>query len=261
MNPVVRYLFYGLITCLVIAGSVFAFIYAGKIRSSQISSLKSEAKKEYLAGKFQEAAKTNNLLIDSFKIDEEAVRINFANAGFLAFGLESGNFMRNVESKYEGVNPDSSNLKNLSGKISLLDEAQQQYLLLTKTKSHKIASMANNQLGILSLKTEGSFIDEGSNSPDKVDSLIKQSIILFQEALRKDPANDSARYNYELLKTKLDFPLMVYTKAEQLVQQRRYRDAYQLMEKAIKRDTRTKKYEDFRKKVYSIYQIDSLKRS
>jgi len=259
-KPLVRNIVYGVVICALIGGIVFAFIYAGKTPSSKISSLKSKAKKEYLNGLYNEAALTNQELIDSFKVDEEAVRLNFANAGFLSLGNDSSS-TKQATSKFEGIKPDSSNLKNIGGQLNLKEAAQQEYLLLTKAQSKAIASMANNQLGILSLKTEGKFIDEGSDIPDKIDSLLRQSIVLFQEALRKDPANDSARYNYELLKKKLDFPVMVYTQAEQLVKQRRYRDAYQLMQKAMKRDLRMKKYEDFTKKVFAIYKIDSLKKS
>ncbi|PZR35242.1 MAG: hypothetical protein DI538_15470 [Azospira oryzae] len=257
MKPLYRNLFYGLILGATIAGIVYAFIYVGKNRSSQISSLKSAAKKQYLSGDFEKAAQTNRELIDSFKVDDEAVKINFANAGFLSAAPDSAA----GSSSFEGIKSDSSNLKNIGAPYHLKDAAHQQYLALTKANSKTIASMANNQLGISALKTGNKFIDEVADSPDKMDSLLRNAVILFQEALRKNPDNDSARYNYELLKEKLSFPLKVYAQAEALVNQRRYREAYQLMQKAMQRDTRMKKYEDFTKKVYAVYQIDSLKRS
>lgn len=257
MKPLYRNLFYGLILCATIGGIVYAFIYVGKNRSSQIASLKSAAKKQYLSGDFEKAATSNRELIDSFRVDDEAVKINFANAGFLSLAYDS----TTGSSKFEGIKSDSSNLKNIGATYNLKEAAYQEYLSLTKANSKNIASIANNQLGISALKTGGKFIDEGDDTPDKVDSLLRQSVILFQEALRKNPDNDSARYNYELLKEKLNFPLKVYAQAEALVKQRRYRDAHQLMQKAMQRDSRMKKYEDFAKKIYSVYQIDSLKRS
>lgn len=259
MKPLQRNILYGVLICLMLAGIVVAFIYAGKTTNALVGALKSKAKEQYLSAQYKEAALTNRTLLDSFKIDEDAIRLNFANAAYLHSELDSTATRKN--NGYEGIKADSSNLKNLDRSLSFLATSQQEYLTLTKAKHKVLASMANNQLGILSLKENGAFIDEGTNSPDKIDSLLRQSIVLFQEALRKDPDNDSARYNYELLMKKLDFPAAVYAHAEQLVKQRRYRDAYQLMTNAIKRDARMKKYEEFTQKVFAVYKIDSLKRS
>jgi len=235
-----------------------AFLYFAVIRKSQlaeISSAKRQAKSDYMEGRFVDAAFLYKHLVDSLKIDEEPVSINYANAGFLSAGMDTVTFAKQAQSRHQ-EKTDSS--KTGSTQQAVLNRAQQEYLKLTGAKSKVIGSIANNQLGVYVLKTQGST-GESDQTGKVIDSLIRQSLVLFKEALKKDPSNDSARYNYELLKLKLNFPEMVYTKAEQLVQRRRYGQAYKLMESASKKDSRMKRYKDFTNKVQAIYKIDSLK--
>jgi Ca-activated chloride channel homolog len=221
---------------------------------SEISRAKREARNNYQIGRYSEAFPLYQHLVDSLKIDEEPLRINYANAGFLSAATDSVSYIRMQQSR-------SDSTKTAPKQSEVLATTQQEYLKLTNAKMKSIGSMADNQLGIYLLKIEGSRIDNEADQTGKAtDSLIRKSLLLFKEALKKDPANDSARFNYELLKLKLNFPEMVYTKAEQLVQRRRYGQAYELMESATKKDSRMKRYAEFTKKVQSIAKIDSLKR-
>jgi hypothetical protein len=234
------------------------FLYFKVVRHStlaEVSSAKRKARSDYQEGRFVDAAFLYQHLVDSLKVDEEPVHINYANAGFLAAGMDSVTYSKQEQSRH------NQNDSALSPQKEMLTIAQQEYLKMTGAKNKTIGSVANNQLGIYQLKIEGSSINAEADKEGKLtDSLIRQSLMLFKEALKKDPANDSARYNYELLKMKLNFPEMVYTKAGQLVQRRRYGQAYQLMEAAMKKDSRMRRYEDFAKKVQAIYKIDSLKK-
>lgn len=233
-----------------------AFLYFSVIRKSplaEISSAKREAKRNYLDGRFVDATLLYQHLVDSLKVDEEPVTINYANAGFLSAGLDSAFFAKQAQSPEKNDSSQTGSAQHV-----VLNTAQQNYLKLTGAKNNTIASAANNQLGIFILKTQGPP-GESDQTGKVVDSLIRQSLIHFKEALKKDPSNDSARYNYELLKLKLNFPEMVYNMAEQLIQRRRYGQAYKLMEAASKKDSRMKKYEEFTKKVEAVYKIDSLK--
>jgi Ca-activated chloride channel family protein len=230
------------------------FIYFEVVRKSQlaeIGSTKRQAKRDYMDGRFVDAAFLYKHLVDSLKIDEEPVHINYANAGFLSAAMDSITYSKQAQSRHNETDSASN------PQAQTLGTSQQEYLKLTGAKNKTIGSMANNQLGVYVLKVGDGQSDETGKV---VDSLIRQSLLLFKEALKKDPANDSARYNYELLKMKLNFPEMVYHKAEQLVQRRRYGQAWKLMEAASKKDIRLKKYEDFTKKTQAIYKIDSLKK-
>lgn len=232
-----------------------AFLYFGVIRKSQlaeISSAKRQAKRDYIEGRFVDAASLYQHLVDSLKIDEEPVHINYANASFLSAAMDSSVFSKQAQSRHAAAD------SNSNPQAQILGTAQQEYLRLTGAKNKTIGSMANNQLGIYMLKA-GDTQSESDETGKVIDSLIRQSLVFFKEALKKDPANDSARYNYELLRMKLNFPEMVYNKAEQLIQRRRYGQAYKLMESATKKDSRMKRYKDFTSKVQAIHKIDSLK--
>ncbi len=245
----------GVVIIVLLSG--IAFLYFAVIRKSQIaeiSSAKRQAKSDYQEGRFVDAAYLYNHLIDSLKIDEEPVTINYANAGFLSAAMDTTLFAKQARSRHQN---ESDSIKT-STQQSILNRAEQDYLKLTGAKNKSIGSMANNQLGVYVLKVQGPA-SESDQTGKAIDSLIRQSLVHFKEALKRDPSNDSARYNYELLKMKLIFPDLVYNKAEQLVQRRRYGQAYRLMESAAKKDSRMKRYEDFTKKIQAVYKIDSLK--
>jgi Ca-activated chloride channel family protein len=64
----------------------------------------------------------------------------------------------------------------------------QQYQRLTQSANPKIKSVAHQQLGVLANR-QGKF---------------EEALASFKQALRADPANEDARYNYEMVKKKLD---------------------------------------------------------
>jgi tetratricopeptide (TPR) repeat protein len=64
----------------------------------------------------------------------------------------------------------------------------QHYQPLTQSSNVKIRSVAQQQLGVLANR-QGKF---------------EEALAHFKQALKADPANDDARYNYEMVKKKLD---------------------------------------------------------
>lgn len=68
------------------------------------------------------------------------------------------------------------------------DMAQSQYQKITLSKNQKLKSMAFQQLGAL------------SNDP----KTLQQALAYFKESIKSDPTNQDARYNYELVKKKLE---------------------------------------------------------
>lgn len=66
--------------------------------------------------------------------------------------------------------------------------AQGAFQPLTMSKSNQMKSMANQQLGVLSNR-QGKF---------------EEALNYFKQALKADPANDDARFNYEMVKKKLE---------------------------------------------------------
>jgi tetratricopeptide (TPR) repeat protein len=256
-KPTSKQIIYSLVIAVLLGGIIAAYIFTRKNHYAQISKLKSKGKHEYRMKQFGEATATYHHLIDSFQVKEEAVRINYANAGFLSIMNTMGFGIEGMMEKMQGK--DSATFKrDMKETMKYADSSLLEYETLRSASNKVIASMANNQAGVAIIKQSSLIFDESNLK--MADSLMKESIIYFKDALKKDPTNDSARYNLELLKYKLNFPEIMLVKAERLVAQRRYAEAYHIMEEAMKKDARMQKYEDYKKKVYSISQIDSLQR-
>jgi len=122
---------------------------------SKINSLKSEAKKAFLAGDFKTAIEKYRFLRDSLGVTEEEVGMNLANS-------------------YFRTNDTTSALNT--------------YQPLTLSEDKKIKSWANQQLGVMANR-KGKF---------------EEALNYFKQAMKAEPENDQARYNYEMVKKKLE---------------------------------------------------------
>lgn len=80
------------------------------------------------------------------------------------------------------------NLANAYFKANDTIASQQHYQQLVDSKNNSISSRAFQQLGVMNNR-EGKF---------------EQALSYFKQAIKADPTNDEARYNYEMLKKKLD---------------------------------------------------------
>jgi hypothetical protein len=84
----------------------------------------------------------------------------------------------------------------------------------------------------------------------------------FKSALKKDPGNEFARYNYELLRKRIQYPEAVMSRVRSLVHQRKYKEARQILHGALGRDSRMQKnYSDYVQRLENVISIDSLSRS
>jgi tetratricopeptide (TPR) repeat protein len=225
---------------------VLVYTFVQKNTIGKINGLKSKAKKEYLNHEFVKASQTYRELLDSMEVKEEEVSLNYAHASLLSSHLIS-------DSTYTGmINGGKRNLPDSTlrrfGELSL-----QQYQQLTGSSNDRIASIASNQLGFTAIKS-GNVFDS-----DKSDSIMSEALSQFKLALKKDPSNDSARYNYELLKKIVGFPETIIAQTKSLVAQRRYKEAVALLENAMKRDKRLRKQQDFLARIKLIVAIDSIK--
>lgn len=76
------------------------------------------------------------------------------------------------------------NLANAYYKLNDTTNAVYNYEMLTDSKKNSVRSVAQQQLGVMANKSKK----------------YKEALAHFKEAIKADPANDDARYNYELLK-------------------------------------------------------------
>lgn len=138
-----------------------------------------------------------------------------------------------------------------------LDEATANYDKASISPNKKLASMAFNQGGVLL-----------GNKQENEAALSK-----FKSALIKDPLNETARYNYELLARWLqrdeerqqedqdkpepsDFAKQKKAEADRLVEQFRFKDAFNLMNDALAQDETVAAYQEFITNLQEIIEID-----
>lgn len=219
-----------------------AYFFLRSDKIGRANRLIREAKNQYFAREYLSAYKTYEQLIDSSGFYEDAALINYANSGFLSSDiLKKGFYGR-------GKGPVLSD----TALQQLANQSRAMYTILTTSGKNKIASMAHNQLGYATIKGAETFTDEND-----ADSLLLHSLEHFKHALKKNPNNDSARYNYELIKKVLGFPETVLSQTRSLVARKRYIEAANLLESAMQRDLRLAKQKEFLQRIKAVAGIDT----
>jgi hypothetical protein len=121
----------------------------------KINAAKSRAEEAFKGGDYKSAIHEYKYLVDSLGVQEDEVRLNLANAYYLA--------------------KDTAN-------------AFSTYQSLITSGNNGILSRTNQQLGLMA-NQRGKF---------------EEALNYFKQAIKADPTNDEARFNYEMLKKKLD---------------------------------------------------------
>jgi len=142
---------------------------------AKINALKEEAEKAYLKGDYQSAYDKYALLVDSFKVQDDNLLLNYANSSYFLTGLNGkiGDKKPQENSPYSEV-------------------AMGNYQKLTTSHDGSVKSAAYNQLGVINYQM-GQGVPQGKK-------FIDESLAHFKQSLKSSPQNDNARYNYELVK-------------------------------------------------------------
>lgn len=129
-------------------------------------------------------------------------------------------------------------------------QALQQYQLLTLSLTPAVKSKAHQQLGIMIYRNK------------KMEDALNH----FKESIKADRDNIDARYNYEMLKRKLDqekkknepskFAEELKARADALAAQGRFREAYDLMVEGAEKDKSVLKYFDYILRLYEVADIN-----
>jgi hypothetical protein len=139
------------------------------------------------------------------------------------------------------------------------------YQQLTESIDKTITSKANQQLGVMTNKR---------GKPE-------EALNYFKQAVKSDPFNEDARYDYEMLKKKLDeknkkdqeqkkddknkdqkkeepseFAKRLKEQADRLVAQKRYDEAYGLMVDGLKKDKTVSTYQDYINRIKDVRDIN-----
>ncbi len=160
---------------------------------AKVNKLKKAASRAYADGDFESAIQSYNELLDSLEVDDDKARLNLANAAYImSYGGDNMGLLNDISSGNKMIE-DTAALNAISGDLQYFDIAERNYNDVKESSDNLLASMAHNQLGVISYKM-------GEQSPDEKESFTQSALKNFKEALRKNPQNDQARYNYELLK-------------------------------------------------------------
>jgi hypothetical protein len=231
-----------MMVALFIVLTIPAFMFVKKNPISQANGLKKKAKKEYQNAEYASAYISYRMLLDSLGVVSDPASLNYANAAYLSSVL-----LKNGTRQGKG-STDAAD----SSLLQIGSFGKEKYALLTSSTDEKISSLAFNQLGYSQLKDGELFGSQGS------DSVLLMALEHFKNALRKDPENDSARFNYELVKKVVDYPETVLSEVKSLIAEKRYREAAALLEKGMRRDPRLRQQQDFMQRLRTVIRIDSL---
>ena len=183
-----------------------------------------EAEYAYLEQNYPLAIEKYKLLVDSLNYEDDKATLNLANA-----------YYRNNQK----------------------EESLEYYRRILDSKDKVVKTAANQQMGVLAYEKKE----------------MAQAMNYFKTSLISDPSNDEARYNYELLKKinqqqqnqdqqnqpqepPTEFAKNAKARSEILVSQGRYKEAYELMQSALKADETVRNFQDFIKRTGEIAQID-----
>jgi len=160
---------------------------------AKANALKRQAKAAYEAEDFKKAVASYSLLIDSLGVNDPRAQLNLANAAYrISYGSDNFDVLSDISKGAKRVQ-DSASLSAVSEEIKYFDIADANYRALKESEDISASSMALNQLGVIAYR-------RNEIAEDDKTTLMNQALVEFKNALIKNPQNEQARYNYELLK-------------------------------------------------------------
>lgn len=245
--------YYLLAALLVLTGLAYYFGFNNGRRAS--NQMKRKARQAYQDAEYKKAASDLAYLLDSLVLDEDPLKLNLAHTAFLiGLGDSSHGLLRDVVNGT--LSKDSATLKKQAAEIKYLENIHYYHTLSEEASDKTVASIAGNQLGVLTYRIRD------TENADEEEKALTEAAGYFKAALKKNPENQFARYNYELIRKKIDFPRMIISRVKALIAERRYKDARDLLKAALKKDnTIEKRYSDFVPRIENVIKIDSLSRS
>lgn len=193
-------------------------------RTSRLNSTIDQAEEAYSKAEYEASIAKHQILVDEFEVSSSKLDFNL--------GLSN----------------------QFSGKV---DEAAGYFDKASISPDKQLASFAFNQGGVI--------------LGDKKE--YEAALNKFQSALIKDPMNEVARHNYELLSRWMqrdeerknedenkpdpsDFAKRKKAEADRMVEQFRFKDAFNLMNEALQQDETVAAYQEFITSLQEITEID-----
>jgi hypothetical protein len=245
---------YILYSILIVFGAgliALAVMVARNNNITKVNAVNRQARKAYVSANYKGSFHELTYLVDTLNFSNDEAKLDLAHSSYLAIRFDS---LQKEPNDSDGTNAsgDSTALKNELPYVSGLAY----YDSVNGSSDQRLSSIAFNQQGVSTYKLRD--ISEESNE----DQLLTETLGYFKSALEKDPTNEFARYNYELLKKRIQYPEMTMAKVRSLVHQRKYAEARRVLRNALQRDIRMQKnYSDYVQRLDNVISIDSLSRS
>lgn len=254
MNRVVKFVVYYYLVAVGLSLMIVAYYSIQDNDVTLANTKKKEARTQYLAAQYRPAFRELKFLRDSLQLSEDALDLNYAHTGFMLSRTDTSGFIKEHFNTEATIDSSEQVLnKTLIEYLNGLDQYRQ---LSENSSDRRIASLAYNQLGVLT------YIFRDIEQLEKEEAALGEAAEYFKQALKKDPSNHFARYNYELIRKKIDYSGMIMIRVQSLIRERKYKEARALLKAAIKKDDLVqKKYSDFIQRIETVIQIDSLSRS
>ncbi|HAA15984.1 MAG TPA: hypothetical protein DCE41_31490 [Cytophagales bacterium] len=178
--------------------------------------------------------------------------------------LDTGNNRQKIQLQTALLEIQKQQQAGVLGGLSTLDSAFQAYRPVLDLASGIVASQAYNQSGYL---LSVGFVEER----------FEDALAMYKRALKENPENAEARYNYEMLKKYLlrkeqeeqeegespeppepsDYAKQLKEQADALVAQRKYNEALQLLVDGMQQDPSVAAYQGFMSRIQVISEIDN----
>ena len=232
----------------------FTISYGTTNVTGKANKLKRQAREAYVKASYKEAFNDLHYLRDSMHVGEHPVELNLAHAGYLLTNDSSAGLMRDLLNNPEGI--DSAQRKNRKEELTYAQCVDYYRQLGEIPDDNEIASIAYNQLGVIVYRWRG------QDEVEQEEKALAEAAEYFKSALKKDGQNEIARYNYELIRLKMNYHKVVMEQVQSLIKQRKYKEARHSLTKALKKDDLfRKKYADYEQRIENVIRIDSLSRS
>ncbi len=248
--------------------SVFLFFTAFTdpvTRIAKVNDLKRDAKEAMEEQQYVQAVLHYVELVDSLLVDDDNLKMNMANAAYnLSYGTQDQQLQSEAGDPGD-ISVDTSDVFNTNAELKFAVIAESKYLELVGSANKAIASNAYNQRGIIAY-----IQSEQEKQGSSKDQFFTGALDHFKNALRNNPMNESARYNYELLKKikrerdqqeneddlkPSEYAKMMKKMADELRQKGKFKEAMQTMMEALENDETTKAYQQYMAKLQTVAAI------
>ncbi len=164
-----------------IIGIILGVVFTDINDIATINTLKSEAEKAYKSGNYKVAFYKYQMLVDSFQVVDDNLLLNYANSSYYLTGLNG-----KIDEAVTG-----------NENASFAEVAMTKYQQLTSSSDQEIRSAAYNQIGVINYHMSNNVQEQG-------EKYLNESLSYFKQSLISNSTNDNARYNYEIVKKKLE---------------------------------------------------------